>query len=86
MKKEKYPGIMPDDDGDIQVIEDLTAWQSGEPHGGGLWHEAKSLLRDIFFAGVIAIMIVVFVVQPVRVDPVVVGQEQLHPVRVRAVA
>ncbi|MBO0722307.1 MAG: hypothetical protein J2P41_15885, partial [Blastocatellia bacterium] len=28
----------------------------------------RSLLRDIIFAGVIAILIVVFVIQPVRVE------------------
>ena len=68
MKKDKYPGIGPDDDGDIQIIDDLTVWRNGNVEGGGLWYEAKSLLRDIFFAGVIAILIVVFVVQPVRVE------------------
>lgn len=67
-RKEKYPGILPDDDGDIRVIEDLAAWRNGEPQGGGLWHEAKSLLKDIFFAGFIAVLIVMFVVQPVRVE------------------
>lgn len=68
MRKEKYPGITPDDDGDIRIIDDLGAWRNGEYQGGGLWQEAKALLRDIFFAGVIAVMIVVFVVQPVRVE------------------
>jgi signal peptidase I len=68
MRKEKYPGITPDDDGDIRIIDDLGAWRNGEYNGGGLWQEAKALLRDIFFAGVIAVMIVVFVVQPVRVE------------------
>ncbi len=68
MRKEKYPGITPDDDGDIRVIDDLGAWRNGEYSSGGLWQEAKALMRDIFFAGVIAVMIVVFVVQPVRVE------------------
>lgn len=68
MKKEKYPGITPDDDGDIRVIDDLGAWRNGQGEGGGLWYEAKSLLRDIFFAGIIAVLIVVFIVQPVRVE------------------
>ena len=68
MRKEKYPGITPDDDGDIRIIDDLGAWRNGEYNGGGLWQEAKALMRDIFFAGVIAVMIVVFVVQPVRVE------------------
>lgn len=68
MRKEKYPGITPDDDGDIRVIDDLGAWRNGEYSGSSLWQEAKALMRDIFFAGVIAVMIVVFVVQPVRVE------------------
>jgi signal peptidase I len=68
MRKEKYPGITPDDDGDIRIIDDLGAWRNGEYQGGGLWQEAKALMRDIFFAGVIAVLIVVFVVQPVRVE------------------
>jgi signal peptidase I len=68
MRKEKYPGIAPEDDGDIRVIDDLGAWQNGYGASGGLWYEAKSLLRDIFFAGVIAVLIVVFIVQPVRVE------------------
>jgi signal peptidase I len=33
-----------------------------------LWGELRSLLRDVIFAGVIAILIVGFVVQPVRVE------------------
>lgn len=68
MRKEKYPGIAPDDDGDIRIIDDLGTWRNGNADNGGLWYEAKSLLRDIFFAGVIAVLIVVFVVQPVRVE------------------
>jgi signal peptidase I len=68
MRKEKYPGITPDDDGDIRVIDDLGAWRNGYADSGGLWYEAKSLLRDIFFAGVIAVLIVVFIIQPVRVE------------------
>src|SRR6185436_3273297 len=68
MRKEKYPGITPDDDSDIRIIDDLGAWRNGEYNSGGLWQEAKALMRDIFFAGVIAVMIVVFVVQPVRVE------------------
>jgi signal peptidase I len=63
----KYPGFAPEDDGDIQIIEDLTAIGGGR-ESGGLWSEARSLLRDVFFAGLIAILIVVFVVQPVRVE------------------
>jgi signal peptidase I len=64
----RYLGIAPDDDADIRVIEDTSTLRGSDPEGGGLWLEARSLLRDIIFAGVIAILIVVFVVQPVRVE------------------
>lgn len=67
MKKEKYVGITPDDDADIRIIEDLSSLRNGDDEGG-LWSELRSLLRDIVFAGVIAVLIVVFVVQPVRVE------------------
>lgn len=64
----KYHGITPEDDRDIQIIEDLAS-RNGEVAGaGGIWSETRSLLRDIFFAIVIAVLIVVFVVQPVRVE------------------
>ncbi len=33
-----------------------------------MWSELRSLLRDVLFAGIIAVLIVVFVVQPVRVE------------------
>lgn len=67
-KETKYVGITPEDDRDIQIIEDLTS-HSVEPGGSGsVWMETRSLLRDIFFAIVIAVLIVVFVVQPVRVE------------------
>jgi signal peptidase I len=68
MRQEKYVGIKPDDDSDIRVIDDLTAIRSRDEGPGGLWSEMRSLFRDIVFAGVIAILIVVFVIQPVRVE------------------
>jgi signal peptidase I len=68
MKESKYLGIAPDDDNDIRVIHDLASLPGAESSGGGLWAEARSLIRDIIFAGVVAILIVVFVVQPVRVE------------------
>ncbi|MEO6725708.1 MAG: signal peptidase I [Blastocatellia bacterium] len=68
MKKEKWVGYKPDDDNDIRVIEDLSSLRGGGVDDGGLWSEMRSLLRDIVFAGLIAILIVVFVVQPVRVE------------------
>src|SRR5262249_30967172 len=67
MKREQvirdYPGIRPEDDQDIDVT------YAEEPAGKtSLWAEAKSLSRDIIFAAVTAILIVVFVVQPVKVE------------------
>jgi signal peptidase I len=68
MKEGKYLGIAPDDDNDIRVIHDLASLPGAAVSRTGLWAEARSLIRDIIFAGVIAILIVVFVVQPVRVE------------------
>lgn len=68
MKKDKWAGYTPDDDNDIKVIEDLSSFRNGDDNEGGLWSELRSLFRDIVFAGLIAILIVVFVVQPVRVE------------------
>lgn len=68
MKKEKWVGYAPDDDNDIRVIEDLSSLRGGDDDSGGLWSEMRSLMRDIVFAGLIAVLIVVFVVQPVRVE------------------
>ncbi len=68
MRKEKFVGITPDDDNDIRIIEDLSALHNREEGSGGLWSEMRSLLRDIIFAGVIAVLIVVFIIQPVRVE------------------
>ncbi len=68
MRREKYLGITSEDDNDIRVIDDLSYYRRGDEGPGGLWSEMRSLLRDIIFAGVIAILIVVFVVQPVRVE------------------
>lgn len=58
-----YPGINIEDDPDIQITfpEDVSG-------SGSLWAEAKSLARDIIFAGVIAVLIMVFVVRPVKVE------------------
>ena len=67
MRKEKWVGYSPEDDNDIRVIEDLSSLR-GDDDDGSLWGELRSLFRDIVFAGLIAILIVVFVVQPVRVE------------------
>lgn len=63
MKPRIYPGIAPEDDPDIEVIypEETTPTT-------GLWSEIKSITRDIIFAAVMAVLIVVFVVQPVKVE------------------
>lgn len=63
MKPRIYPGIAPEDDTDIEVIypEEPAATT-------GLWSEIKSITRDIIFAAVMAVLIVVFVVQPVKVE------------------
>jgi signal peptidase I len=66
MKRDRFVGITPDDDNDIRIIEDISSARSAE--SGDLWSELRSLLRDVMFAGVIAILIVGFVVQPVRVE------------------
>jgi signal peptidase I len=68
MKRDKFVGIAPDDDSDIRIIEDLSALRGSGRDSGNLWGELRSLLRDVVFAGVIAVLIVVFVVQPVRVE------------------
>ncbi|HLF85183.1 MAG TPA: signal peptidase I [Blastocatellia bacterium] len=63
MKQPIYPGIVPEDDPDIEVTypEEPSA-------SAGLWAEVKSITRDIIFAAVMAVLIVVFVVQPVKVE------------------
>jgi signal peptidase I len=62
MKQENYPGITPEDDADILVThpEDHTPTS-------GFWPEIKSVTRDVVFAAVMTVLIVVFVVQPVKV-------------------
>lgn len=56
-----YPGLLLEDDPDIEIIQE----RSPSP---GLWAEAKSIARDIVFAAVLAILIIVFVAQPVKVE------------------
>src|SRR5678816_3969265 len=63
MKQPIYPGIAPEDDPDIEVT------YPDEPSASaGLWAEVKSITRDIIFAAVMAVLIVVFVIQPVKVE------------------
>jgi signal peptidase I len=64
LKIRNYTGILPEDDRDIEVTYPEEATQQG----GSLWTEAKSLARDVVFAAITAVLIVVFVVQPVKVE------------------
>jgi len=68
MGKEKFFGVAPEDDNDIKTIEDLSTLRGYDHRQGGLWFEMRSLFRDILFAGLVAVLIVVFVIQPVRVE------------------
>jgi signal peptidase I len=68
MKRDRFVGITPDDDNDIRIINDISSTRVSGSDSGDLWAELRSLLRDVLFAGLIAILIVVFVVQPVRVE------------------
>lgn len=63
MKQLVYPGIAPEDDLDIEVT-----YPEEQSASAGLWAEVKSITRDIIFAAVMAVLIVVFVVQPVKVE------------------
>ena len=63
MKQSIYPGITPEDDPDIEVT-----YPEETASSAGLWAEVKSITRDIIFAAVMAVLIVVFVVQPVKVE------------------
>jgi signal peptidase I len=62
MKQETYPGITPEDDPDILVThpEDQTRTIR-------FWPEIQSVTRDVIFAALMTVLIVVFVVQPVKV-------------------
>jgi signal peptidase I len=63
MKLDEYPGIDLKDDPDIEVSypEEISTAAS-------IWAEVKSIARDIIFAAVLAVLIVVFIVQPVKVE------------------
>ncbi|MBK6796667.1 MAG: signal peptidase I [Acidobacteria bacterium] len=68
MRRDTYIGIKPEDDGDISVVDDLYTSNGSQNGSGGLWSEVRALFRDFIFAGIIAVLIVVFVIQPVRVE------------------
>jgi len=63
VKARHYPGITAEDDADIEIT-----YPEGTGRQASLWSEAKSLARDIVFAAVTAVLLVVFVVQPVKVE------------------
>src|SRR5919202_5162941 len=57
-----FGGVHVDDDKDIQVHKPEQASRND------LWSEARLLLRDLIFALMIAALVVVFIVQPVKVE------------------
>ena len=57
-----FGGIHIDDDKDIQVQKPEEASRSN------LWAEGRLLLRDLVFALMIAALVVIFMVQPVKVE------------------
>jgi len=57
-----FGGVHIDDDKDIQEQ------RPDEAAHGHLWSEARLLIRDLIFALMIAALVVVFVVQPVKVE------------------
>jgi signal peptidase I len=57
-----FGGVQADDDKDIQVFRPEHASRTT------LWSEARLLLRDLVFALMIAVLVLVFVVQPVKVE------------------
>ncbi len=63
LKVPDYPGLLLEDDPDIEVT-----YHEETPRLAGIWSEVQSILRDIIFAVLMAVLIVVFVVQPVKVE------------------
>lgn len=57
-----FGGVQADDDKDIQILRPEAESR------GNLWSEARLLLRDLIFALMIAALVLVFVVQPVKVE------------------
>jgi signal peptidase I len=57
-----FGGVHVDDDKDIQVHK------PEDESRNDLWSEARLLLRDLIFALMIAALVVVFIVQPVKVE------------------
>ena len=61
-KPPPFGGVHIDDDKDIQVHKPEASSRDD------LWSEARLLLRDLIFALMIAALVVVFIVQPVKVE------------------
>lgn len=57
-----FGGVQADDDKDVQVLRPEHDSRTT------LWTEARLLLRDLVFALMIAVLVLVFVVQPVKVE------------------
>ena len=57
-----FGGVHVDDDKDIQEHRPEEAQRND------LWSESRLLLRDLIFALMIAVLVVVFIVQPVKVE------------------
>ncbi len=57
-----FGGIQISDDPDIEVHHPHEAAR------GSLWAEGRLLLRDLIFALMLAILLIVFVAQPVKVE------------------
>jgi signal peptidase I len=57
-----FGGIHPDDDPDIEVYRPTDA---ARDH---LWHESRLLFRDLIFALMLLALVMVFIIQPVKVE------------------
>jgi len=57
-----FGGIHPDDDPDIEVHRPKDA---AREH---LWHESRLLFRDLIFALMLLALVMVFIIQPVKVE------------------
>jgi signal peptidase I len=64
----QFVGIRAEDDQDIRIVSDLLAPHTQAEESKSFWAEARSLLRDVFIAILIATFIVFFLVRPVRVE------------------
>ena len=64
----QFVGIKAEDDQDIRIVHDLLAPYTQAEESKSIWAEARSLMRDVFVAILIATFIVFFLVRPVRVE------------------